>query len=83
MKRSEMIKLISDVIDYEILDIPNDSYLQTKHRYDYAEYLLNKIEAAGMEPPTRHQTLNGNKVNTWERENEIIHLFDTDKKGNL
>ena len=47
MKRSQIIGIIEDAFD-DCLDIPNDSYITKKQ---YGEYILTKLEEAGMIPP--------------------------------
>lgn len=50
MKKSDMAKEIKRILDQEILNIPNDHYLEYDRQQDYAEYLLNKIIDLGMHP---------------------------------
>lgn len=43
MKKSEMIGYVQAIIDNEILNIPNSSYIMKEHREDYAEFILNFV----------------------------------------
>lgn len=69
MKRSEIINIITEAVD-DCLDIPNDSFISKKN---YGEYILNKIEKAGMLPEKYNKCFGEagyGLVNQWEPENE-------------
>ena len=61
MKRSEMLAIIYDAF-FDCLDIPNESFVTNK-KFD--EYILDKIEKAGMIPP---EAADFNIGNNWEPE---------------
>lgn len=48
MTKEETIELIQFIIDEEILDIPNGSYIQYEYRENYADHLFNRLVAAGV-----------------------------------
>jgi hypothetical protein len=66
MKRNEIIRLIADSVA-EFISMQNDSSIQKQYPdYEEGNYILSKLEQAGMKPPRYTKVSESNEIEAVE-----------------